>query len=413
MGIDAWSTTAASNNASPPDGAPEGMAAGTVNNTIRQVMASVRTWFEDAQWINLGLAPTLLGGTSFSLTGDVTNSFHVGRRVKVTGSATGYATISASVFNTPNTTITVAMDSGSLPVTLSAVYLSILSSANTAVPTQNAPIWTGAATGGSLTLSTPLGVASGGTGSGTVAGARSALSVSATGSDTTYSFRANNLSDLSSIPAARSNLGLVIGTDVPSVLGSGAAGTWSINITGNASTATLAATATNVTGPVAIANGGTSASSAASARSNLGLVAVASSGSAADLTTGNIADARVPVTAVTQHQASITSIGASATINSVTIGYRYVPRRTSGFLNGECLAISAGVTLNTSDMSAGYCFSVYNDSGSSITITAGGGVTQRLAGSATTGNRTIAQRGIATIWCNSSSEAIFTGAGVS
>jgi hypothetical protein len=47
----------------------------------------------------------------------------------------------------------------------------------------------------------------------------------------------------SSASAARSNLGLVIGTDVPSPTGGGASGTWSINITGNAASATSATSA--------------------------------------------------------------------------------------------------------------------------------------------------------------------------
>lgn len=95
-----------------------------------------------------------------------------------------------------------------------------------------------------------------------------------------------------------------------------------------------------------------------------------------------------------------------------TMGYIDVPRRTSGFARGQALAVSAGVTLNTSDMAAGYTFSVYNDSASAITITQGAGVTLRLAGSTTTGSRTLAARGMATIWCNSGSEAIISGAGV-
>lgn len=44
--------------------------------------------------------------------------------------------------------------------------------------------------------------------------------------------------------AARTNLGLVIGTDIPSPTGTGASGTWDINITGNAATATSATSAT-------------------------------------------------------------------------------------------------------------------------------------------------------------------------
>jgi hypothetical protein len=103
-----------------------------------------------------------------------------------------------------------------------------------------------------------------------------------------------------------------VGSDVPSVTGTGASGTWSININGNAATATsatsasTASTATNVTGTVAVANGGTGATTASSARSNLGLVAVAASGSAADLSTGTLADARVASSNVTQYQTSLT-----------------------------------------------------------------------------------------------------------
>ena len=48
--------------------------------------------------------------------------------------------------------------------------------------------------------------------------------------------------------AARTNLGLVIGTDVPSPTGTGASGTWAISVSGNAATATSATNATNVTG---------------------------------------------------------------------------------------------------------------------------------------------------------------------
>ncbi len=43
---------------------------------------------------------------------------------------------------------------------------------------------------------------------------------------------------------ARTNLGLAIGSDVPSPTGTGASGTWGINISGNAATATSATTAT-------------------------------------------------------------------------------------------------------------------------------------------------------------------------
>lgn len=40
MTVQLWATVAADNNSSPPTGAPEGMAASAVNNTLREMMAS-------------------------------------------------------------------------------------------------------------------------------------------------------------------------------------------------------------------------------------------------------------------------------------------------------------------------------------------------------------------------------------
>jgi len=45
------------------------------------------------------------------------------------------------------------------------------------------------------------------------------------------------------VSAARTNLGLAIGTDIPSTTGTGATGTWNINITGSATSATSATSA--------------------------------------------------------------------------------------------------------------------------------------------------------------------------
>jgi hypothetical protein len=128
--------------------------------------------------------------------------------------------------------------------------------------------------------------------------------------------------------------------------------------------------------------------------------------------TGNMPDARIVASNVTQHQASITAVAAAATVNGFTMGYRDVPRRTSGFARGECTAVASGPTLNTSDMAEGRCFSIYNDSASSFIITQGSGVTLRMGGTTNTGDRTLAARGMATIWCNSATEAVITGAGV-
>ncbi len=47
MILNDWSTTAANNNSTPPDGAPEGMSYASVNDVIREIMAVLRRWYGD------------------------------------------------------------------------------------------------------------------------------------------------------------------------------------------------------------------------------------------------------------------------------------------------------------------------------------------------------------------------------
>ena len=86
------------------------------------------------QWISSTSAPTYISATSFSLSGDQTSTFQVGRRVKATTSGgTIYGTISASVFGAL-TTVTVVNDSGILDSGLSAIAYGILSNTNDSLP---------------------------------------------------------------------------------------------------------------------------------------------------------------------------------------------------------------------------------------------------------------------------------------
>ena len=81
---------------------------------------------------------------------------------------------------------------------------------------------------------------------------------------------------------------------------------------------------------------------------------------------------------------------------------------------GKFISITTGgVTIPSGVFSGGDAISVYNRSTSDQTITAASGVTLRQGGTANTGNRTLAQYGVATILCVSSNAFVITGAGVS
>lgn len=109
---------------------------------------------------------------------------------------------------------------------------------------------------------------------------------------------------------------------------------------------------------------------------------------------------------------SISNAGVISDKDGVEIGYRDIPRVTGGLERGKCFATGSGVTLDAG-AAAGATYSIYNDSGSPITLAQGAGLTLRLAGSAGTGNRTLAARGFATIWYNGTTEAVVSGSGVS
>lgn len=143
--------------------------------------------------------------------------------------------------------------------------------------------------------------------------------------------------------------------------------------------ATVNVAAGNITGAVAIANGGTGSTTASAARTALG---VAASGANTD----------------------ITSLSSTTTVNSEVIGYRGVPAnaKTGAYQitaddNGKSIDITTGgVTIPSNAALAlpvGFIFTIYNNSSSNQTIAITTD-TMYLAGTATTGSRTLAQRGV-------------------
>ena len=81
---------------------------------------------------------------------------------------------------------------------------------------------------------------------------------------------------------------------------------------------------------------------------------------------------------------------------------------------GRVIYISTGgVTNNNSVMSGNEIITIINNSGSDQTITQGSGMTMYNTADASSGNRTLAGRGMATIWFASASVSYISGAGLS
>ena len=80
---------------------------------------------------------------------------------------------------------------------------------------------------------------------------------------------------------------------------------------------------------------------------------------------------------------------------------------------GELINTSSGVTVPSGTLSAGDAITIFNSSTSDITITEGSSVTMYLAGSSTTGDRTLAQKGVATVLCVGTDTFTILGGGLS
>ena len=143
--IGKYDTTAANNTATATNSVSvaEGMLPSNINNAFRDVMADVRQWYNDAQWIEYGdgagtYTATYASSTSFTIDGvDVTSIYHAERRIKLVASTPGtiYGTISSTSFST-NTTVNITWDSGSLSdEAITSVYVGILTNTNDSIPT--------------------------------------------------------------------------------------------------------------------------------------------------------------------------------------------------------------------------------------------------------------------------------------
>jgi hypothetical protein len=137
------------------------------------------------------------------------------------------------------------------------------------------------------------------------------------------------------------------------------------------------------------------------------------SGNAGTVTNGVYLDAVQTVTNKT-----LTGMASASTVKDslgtdYTIGFRSIPQslNTTAAASdiGKHLYVSATTTVPSGVFVAGNEFLVVNSSGSTVTLTQGAGTTLRLGGTATTGSRTIAAYGVATVLCVGTETFYVTG----
>jgi len=117
---------------------------------------------------------------------------------------------------------------------------------------------------------------------------------------------------------------------------------------------------------------------------------------------------------------NISSIGNISDVNgllrSLPINNQVAAYTLTAADNGNLISITTGnVTVPASVFASpfGQAITVYNNSAVTRYITQGANVTLRLAGTAATGNRTLTQRGLATIVCVSANTFVVSGVGLS
>lgn len=105
---------------------------------------------------------------------------------------------------------------------------------------------------------------------------------------------------------------------------------------------------------------------------------------------------------------TITGMGTTSSVKdaggaSYVLGYRKIPQSLNTTATaddvGKHLYVSATTTIPSGVFTSGDTFFVINSSGSNVTISQGTGTTLRLAGSSSTGNRTLPAYGMARVIC--------------
>jgi hypothetical protein len=123
--------------------------------------------------------------------------------------------------------------------------------------------------------------------------------------------------------------------------------------------------------------------------------------------TGNISGANITATAnIADSKGDVRSIP----VNTQNTGYTLQASDAGKVINMTTgnVTVPAGVFASP----FGQAVTIYNDQNASNAVVSGAGVTLRLAGTAATGNRTLARYGLATVVCVSANTFVISGAGL-
>ena len=117
------------------------------------------------------------------------------------------------------------------------------------------------------------------------------------------------------------------------------------------------------------------------------------------------------------------NVVCTGTVSDSKGNLRSIPRanKTSSYTlvasdAGKCITASTGtsaITVPTSTMAEGDAVTIYNNTSGDITITQGSSFTLNNSADATTGNRILATKGLATIWFVGTGDGVISGAGLS
>jgi len=135
-----------------------------------------------------------------------------------------------------------------------------------------------------------------------------------------------------------------------------------------------------------------------------------------------VSTAAIVITGITSAESAVfgSTVSVSANLFDGLGNVRTVPAnsQTAKYTasigdNGRFISITTGgVVIPSGIFSAGQNFTIYNDSTSAQDVSSAVGVTTYLVGTATTGLRTVAERGLATVFCVGSNTFVITGGGL-